>query len=67
MAERSTSKPRPAVCDAWIVDLHRGQITVLVLVAGVYQEKIYHGEAQLRSAEFPGLDVTANALLNVRF
>ena len=49
----------------WIVDPHRAQVTVLVLVNGVYQEKIYSGAKLIGSVEFPELDITVDELLDV--
>lgn len=48
----------------WTIDLHQAQVTVLVLVDKVYQEKCYRGDEQVCSEAFPELDVTANELLN---
>ena len=49
----------------WIVDPHRAQVTVLVLVNGSYQEKVYSGSKLIRSVEFPELDITVEELLDV--
>jgi Uma2 family endonuclease len=48
----------------WIIDPQRAQVTVLVLVGGIYQEKVYRGDAQICSVEFPELIVTTDELLN---
>jgi Uma2 family endonuclease len=48
----------------WIIDPHRARVTVLVLVEGVYQERIYSGDEPISSVELPELDVTAQELLN---
>ena len=49
----------------WIVDPHRAQVTVLVLMNGVYQEKTYRGSKLIGSVEFPELDITVDELLDV--
>jgi Uma2 family endonuclease len=48
----------------WIIDPHRAQVTVLILVEGIYQASTYSGHESFRSVEFPQLDVTAQELLN---
>ncbi len=48
----------------WIIDPHRARVTVLVLVEGVYKERIYSGDEPIGSVEFPELDVSAQGLLN---
>lgn len=47
----------------WILDPHRDQATVLWLVDGRYQGKLYEGAMQIVSKEFPTLTVTAADLL----
>ena len=47
----------------WIIDPHLEQITVLVLVDGQYQAAVYTRQAQLTSAVFPALTVTAQNLI----
>ena len=47
----------------WIVDPHREKVTVLVLVDGIYQEKVYSGSEQITSAIFPELTIKAQDLL----
>ncbi len=48
----------------WIVDRHRAKITVLVLVDGRYQERVYAGEDEITSTIFPELTVTAQDCLD---
>ena len=47
----------------WIIDPHREQVTVLILVERLYQEKVYRGDSQIESAAFPELKATAQAVL----
>lgn len=47
----------------WIIDPHRDQVTVLLLVDGLYQEKVYRGDRQIESAVFPELKATAQTVL----
>jgi Uma2 family endonuclease len=48
----------------WIIDPHRARVTALLLVEGIYQERMYCGDEPINSVEFPELDVTAQELLN---
>ncbi len=47
----------------WIIDRHRNQVTVLVLVNERYEEQVYGGDSQIKSAAFPKLSVTAQSVL----
>ncbi|MEL6552542.1 MAG: Uma2 family endonuclease [Cyanobacteria bacterium J06621_11] len=47
----------------WIIDPHREQVTVLVLVDETYESKIYSVSEQFVSKIFPTLEVSARALL----
>jgi Uma2 family endonuclease len=48
----------------WIVDRHRAQATVLVLVDGVYEETVYTGDMRIQSISFPRLVVTPKEMLD---
>lgn len=47
----------------WILDPHRLQVTVLILIDGIYQEKIYQGSTPIASTEFSELVIAADDLL----
>ncbi len=47
----------------WIIDPHRDQVTVLILVDGLYQERVYRGDSQIESAVFPELKAVAKDVL----
>ena len=47
----------------WIIDPHRGKVTVLLLADGSYEEKVYVDGEQVESKVFPMLVVTVNDLL----
>ncbi len=47
----------------WIVDPHRQQVTVLVLVDAEYQETVYRDQSEIVSTVFPALPLTVKALL----
>ncbi len=49
----------------WIIDPHRAQVTVLILIDGTYQEKIYTDQQIINSAVFPDLAITAQTVLNI--
>lgn len=49
----------------WIIDPQRTKVTVLTLIDGVYQDKVYSGDMGICSTEFPRLDLTANELLEL--
>lgn len=48
----------------WIIDPHRGQVSVLTLTEGTYQATIYQGQDTLNSITFSTLNLTAEALLS---
>ena len=47
----------------WILDAHREQVTVLVLVDGEYEEMVYQGDRKIVSKVYPEIDITAGDLL----
>lgn len=47
----------------WIIDPHRDQVTVLLLVDDLYQEKVYRGDRPIESAIFPELRAVAKDVL----
>ena len=47
----------------WILDAHREQVTVLVLVDGEYEEMVYQGDRKIVSKVYPEIDITAGNLL----
>lgn len=47
----------------WIVDRHRKQVTLLMLEAGQYAERIYRGNERIHSKVFPTLNYCPNRLL----
>ncbi len=48
----------------WIIDRHRGKVTVLTLVDGVYAEQVYTGNVQIASAVFPSMKIVPQDLLS---
>jgi Uma2 family endonuclease len=51
------------ITEYWIVDPIQQQITILELVEGFYEEKVYQGSEQIESPLFPQLDLTAEQIL----
>ena len=47
----------------WILDAHREQVMVLVLVDGEYEEMVYQGDRKIVSKVYPEIDITAGDLL----
>ena len=47
----------------WIIDPRRGQVSVLTLVDGAYQETVYKGEDAITSITFPKIDLTVSRLI----
>ncbi len=47
----------------WIIDRHRGTVTVLVLVDDLYKEAVYREDERIQSTVFPALEVTAAKVL----
>ena len=52
------------ILEYWVIDPHRERITVLVLIKGAYKETVYQGDERIASSAFPGLMITAEAILN---
>ncbi len=48
----------------WIVDRHRAQVTVLILVDDAYEETVYTGDMRIQSISFPELVVTPKEMLD---
>ncbi|MGF1477960.1 MAG: Uma2 family endonuclease [Cyanophyceae cyanobacterium] len=51
------------IAEYWIVDPERGQVVVLTLVDGLYEEAIYQGNEHLVSKSFPTLKLTSEQVL----
>ncbi len=47
-----------SIAEYWIVDPQQAQITVLTLVAGLYEETVFKGNDRLISSTLPNLDLT---------
>ncbi|MEO0887584.1 MAG: Uma2 family endonuclease [Cyanobacteria bacterium J06634_6] len=47
----------------WIIEPHRGQVMVLALKSGTYQESLYTGERAITSTTFPNIQITAHDLI----
>ncbi|MEO1068260.1 MAG: Uma2 family endonuclease [Cyanobacteria bacterium J06638_6] len=47
----------------WIVDPQQGQVTVLAMVEGAYQETLFEGAAQVVSPAFPDWRLTVDEML----
>ena len=47
----------------WIIDPHRQQVTVLTLQDDTYRETVYQEDEAIASTAFPGLSLTAGAVL----
>lgn len=47
------------IAEYWIVDPECGQVVILTLVDGLYEEVVYQGEDRLVSQTFPTLELTA--------
>jgi Uma2 family endonuclease len=47
------------IAEYWIVDPHQAQITLLTLVAGLYEEAVFKGSDRLISLILPSLELTA--------
>jgi len=52
------------VPEYWIVDRHRAQVTVLILVDGAYEETVYTGDMRIQSVSFPALVATPKEMLD---
>ncbi len=51
------------ITEYWIVDPIQKQITILELVEGFYEEKVYQGSDQIKSPLFSQIDLTAEQIL----
>ncbi|MGL5942777.1 MAG: Uma2 family endonuclease [Waterburya sp.] len=51
------------ISEYWIVDPIQQQITILELVEGFYEEKVYQGSDQIKSPLFSQIDLTAEQIL----
>jgi Uma2 family endonuclease len=51
------------ITEYWIVDPIQQQITILELVEGFYEEKVYQGSEQIESPLFSQIDLTAEQIL----
>ncbi|NJR51719.1 MAG: Uma2 family endonuclease [Leptolyngbyaceae cyanobacterium CSU_1_3] len=52
-----------SIAEYWIVDPQQARITVLTLVAGLYEEAVFKGNDRLISATLPTLDLTPAQVL----
>lgn len=52
------------IAEYWIVDPGRSQITILMLVEGLYEASVFQGDATLISPTFPDLQITVAQLFN---
>ena len=52
-----------SIAEYWIVDPQQAQITVLTLVAGLYEEAVFKGNDRLISSTLPNLDLTPAQVL----
>lgn len=48
----------------WIVDPAEQKVTLLLLVDGLYEETVYHGDNAIQSQLFPDLTLTVNQILH---
>lgn len=52
-----------SIAEYWIVDPQQAQITVLTLVAGLYEEAVFKGNDRLISPTLPNLELTPDQVL----
>lgn len=52
-----------SIAEYWVVDPQQAQITVLTLVAGLYEEAVFKGNDRLISFTLPNLDLTPAQVL----
>ena len=52
-----------SIAEYWVVDPQQAQITVLTLVAGLYEEAVFKGNDRLISSTLPNLDLTPAQVL----
>ncbi|MEO1396072.1 MAG: Uma2 family endonuclease [Cyanobacteria bacterium J06634_5] len=48
----------------WIIDRHREQVVVFILIEGIYEEHLYKGPNRIVSQTFPTLQLSADKLLS---
>lgn len=51
------------IAEYWIIDPKLGQVIILTLVDGLYEEAVYRDEESLVSRSFPDIDLTAKQAL----
>lgn len=51
------------IAEYWIIDPLQQQVTILELVEGLYEEKVYRGSDRVNSPLFPKIDLTAEQVL----
>jgi len=54
------------VAEYWIIDPIKSQVMILMLVEGLYEEKIFSGTDRLQSEVFRELNLTAEQVFAVR-
>jgi len=52
-----------SIAEYWIVDPQQAQITVLTLIAGLYEEAVFKGNDRLISSTLPNLNLTPTQVL----
>jgi Uma2 family endonuclease len=53
------------IAEYWIIDPAKGQITILTLVAGLYEEMVLNGSDRIVSIILPNLDLTVDRVLQI--
>ncbi|MEM9264859.1 MAG: Uma2 family endonuclease [Cyanobacteria bacterium P01_F01_bin.13] len=61
--EKRQEYAQRGIAEYWIIDPMAAVVLVLTLVDGAYEEQTFVGDAQLVSAAFPELELTAEQLL----
>lgn len=51
------------ILEYWIIDPQQSQVSVLMLVSGLYEEAVFRGSDRLLSPTFPNLELTATQVL----
>jgi Uma2 family endonuclease len=51
------------ILEYWIVDPEKAQVTVLILVNGLYEEMVFKGSETIQSQVFPALELVAGQVL----
>jgi Uma2 family endonuclease len=54
------------IAEYWIVDPIQQQVTILGLIEGLYEEKVYRNSDRLESPLFPQLDLSVDRVLQGR-